>query len=847
MADQRITQLNALSKAGVAATDVLPIADISASETKKVTAKDLVAAGIDLVDNGEIDLAKLDQSSTTKLGTTALADDAVTYAKIQNVSATDRLLGRSSAGAGSIEEITLTAAGRALLDDADAAAQRTTLGLGTLATQSGTFSGTHSGTSSGTNTGDQTITLTGDVTGSGTGSFAATISDGAVTYAKIQDTTATDVVLGRSSAGGGDIEEIACTAAGRALLDDANASAQRTTLGLGTLATQNSDAVSITGGTATVSSLTANSATISGGTISGITDLAVADGGTGASNAANARTNLGLAIGTDVQAYDAGLNSIAGLTTSADQTIYTTGSDTYAVTSLTAAGRALLDDADAAAQRTTLGLGSVATANQVSTAQIQDDAVTADKLANESTVDRVTSLAFSGAFIGQFALLTTTDQLYSWDGAQWVAVKAAGSINSITSDNTGIVNTVITQSGDAVTVGTSLDNTTGAAQFLAGPTSAAGSVGYRAIAGSDLPTATTNAKGGVVVNGNGLTMVSDTIAIDNTVTASGTDYLLAQYNANGLVVDGRIIQSSDLPVATDAVAGTVIPGSGLNVGLSGVLNHTNNVVAGTATKVTFDSEGHITASESLEASDIPNLDASKITSGTFTSTFLAPNSVTAEQLADYGIAQVSETAPTPEFAGQWWINPSDRSAYIWVGTVTPTPNGYWLLVGYGSPTQLNLRFGGTYNASTNTVTSLNQYGSEAGLTVGQALGAPNNQNNGVYLAVTTAGTGTTPAPAVSLSVGDWVLSQGTGSNWTKVAVVSGASGTFNDYDILCDGTYFTPDMTAVADVRDALELIWGRVQIATTSQIGVVKESTEILVDNSTGEMTVGVVDDGTY
>ena len=53
--------------------------------------------------------------------------DAVTYAKIQNVSATDRLLGRSSASAGDVEEITCTAAGRALLDDADASAQRTTL------------------------------------------------------------------------------------------------------------------------------------------------------------------------------------------------------------------------------------------------------------------------------------------------------------------------------------------------------------------------------------------------------------------------------------------------------------------------------------------------------------------------------------------------------------------------------------------------------------------------------------------------------------------------------------------------------------------------------------------------
>jgi len=56
-------------------------------------------------------------------------NDAVTYAKIQNVSATNKLLGRSTAGAGDVEEIDCTAAGRALLDDADASAQRTTLGV----------------------------------------------------------------------------------------------------------------------------------------------------------------------------------------------------------------------------------------------------------------------------------------------------------------------------------------------------------------------------------------------------------------------------------------------------------------------------------------------------------------------------------------------------------------------------------------------------------------------------------------------------------------------------------------------------------------------------------------------
>jgi hypothetical protein len=57
------------------------------------------------------------------------ASAAIAFSKLANVSATDRLLGRSTAGAGAIEEITCTAAGRALIDDADAAAQRTTLGV----------------------------------------------------------------------------------------------------------------------------------------------------------------------------------------------------------------------------------------------------------------------------------------------------------------------------------------------------------------------------------------------------------------------------------------------------------------------------------------------------------------------------------------------------------------------------------------------------------------------------------------------------------------------------------------------------------------------------------------------
>lgn len=137
------------------------------------------------------------------VGASQIDNAAVTLAKLANL-ATDNLIGRSTAGTGVPEAVPCTAAGRALLAGAAASDQRTTLGLGALATLSAV------GTSQ--------------------------ITDNNVTLAKLA-TVATDVLLGRSTAGTGNVETIPCTAAGRAVISGAAASDQRTSLGLGALAT----------------------------------------------------------------------------------------------------------------------------------------------------------------------------------------------------------------------------------------------------------------------------------------------------------------------------------------------------------------------------------------------------------------------------------------------------------------------------------------------------------------------------------------------------------------------------------------------------------------------------------
>ena len=342
------------------------------------------------------------------------------------------------------------------------------------------------------------------------------------------------------------------------------------------------------------------------------------------------------------------------------------------VTDLVGNATTLIADATIPSAKVLFGSGSIVAASlatdAVTTAKIQNDAVTAAKLADESTVDLVTTLPASGAFTGQIALDTDDNNAYIWNGSSWVSFRAAGSVGSVVGSTAGTINIVVSTSGNDVTISATLDNTAAAAQFLAGPAANAGAVSYRTITGADLPLPTTSERGGVAINGEGLRLDGSVLEIDNDLTANVT-YGVVTYNAKGLVTAGRTIISSDLPAATSVAKGAVIPGSGLSVDGSGTINHTNSATAGTYTKVTVDAQGHVSSGAALADTDLPNHSAALLTSGTLDVARVGANSITGPKLANYAVSKIGETQPTADHIGQFFFNPLSRDLFLWDGNV----------------------------------------------------------------------------------------------------------------------------------------------------------------------------------
>jgi hypothetical protein len=899
LADQRISQLIALSKAGISATDVLPVADISASETKKVTVKDLIAAGIDLVDTAEIDLAKLDQNSATKITTIALEDGLISAPKLGANSTTavdsvapvaNNFTGRHffNSVSGNLQVYDGAAYSQVILPEGGigtAAITNSKLAAGAVTTDKVSPLGTAAYADSSVTTAklaDLAVTTgklalgsvtasqiaTGTITGTQIANSAistALLANGAVTTAKLADTSITTAKITDLAITGAKIADTTIDYSKLSLADGsvpaaklsnysisalqlapsavettalADASVTSTKLGPGAVT-----ATALADGSVSTTKLVAGAVTstklATGAVISdalgaqAVTTAALAEGSVttsklalgsvttttigdaqvtyaklsltdgvlpGAKIAADSITAsqiAGSAVGTTELATGAvttakladasvttaklGAASVTGsniATGAITSSLLSTGSVTYpklqATTTsnvllgratpeggqveeipCTAQGRTLLAGATATEQRTALGLGPLSTA----TGTWVDGSSFSGTSSGTNTGDQTITLtgAVTGSGSSTFDTTLSNDVVVEANIATGAVTSAKLALGAVTaerlSDNSASVVSPSAPSGNGAFIGQHWINTSTAIDYVWNGTSWLQEAGITVIASVDTTP--------IAVNVSYPDPYSAILTTTLETQGAGTVWA-GPASGDDATPTFRDLVSTDLPVATTTERGAVLPGTGLTIPETGtgVINHSNAISAGAVSGITYDAQGHITAATALIPSDIPELDASKIGTGAFSTARIADDAITGAKLADYSTAKLGEVLPVADYIGQIFLNPLDKAFFMWDGNV-------WVPIGISAG---EITFAGTYDASTNTMATITSDGAAVGLVQGQPLPTASSFNNTYYVVVSKGGTGTSPAPAVTLQPPDILLSNGT--SWTEVDVSS---------------------------------------------------------------------------
>ena len=684
MPDLEISNLPSLAEASVQATDPLPIADLSASETKKVTVKDLIEAGVALIDSASIPAVKVGTLGTNQVATAAIQNLAVTTAKI---------------------------------------------------------------------------------------------ADGAVTVLKIADATITDAKLVNDTV---TATQIAANAIGASeLADNAVDTAAIANNAITNVKINNGEIVyaklNISDGDIPGAKITGNSITSAQIGVNAVGSSELADNSVDTAAIVNAAVT-GAKIATDTIGSGNIAANAVGASELADNAV-----DTAAIASNAVTTAKIADDQVTTAKLADNLPGTILATGAIGSTQIAANAVTDSELANNAVdAGAIASNAVTEAKIAANAVTTTKISDGTITPAKLNTSNLDRSIN-VASGNLGINNTVTAATRSGITYN---------AQGLI--------TGTVALAASDLPLATASAVGGISV-GTGLSVTgAGALSLTNSVTGATISGIT--FNNQGMITAATALVAGDLPVATTSAKGAVqiTSGGGLTVDGSGNLStSTSGISAGTYGKLTVNNKGIATAGTALTASDIPNLDATKITTGSIAAARIGNDSIDGTKLSNTSTAIFQSIAqlgyPTAQFSGQILFDTVSEDAFIWDGNA-------WQAI--TTLTKGSLVFGGTFNANTSKMVSTTTAGIAAGLAVGSNLPSPSANTDGVYVVVDTAGTPSAPAPVVAFSPPDYILgvTNTSGSSWNEVDLSQTVAGQ------IAGNITFTPyGQLSATNVQDALQ------------------------------------------
>ena len=787
MADKRITELQAIDAAGTqGSVDVLAIADVSAAETKKITAGDLVAAGLSGgVPDGSIPGEKIEVGSipgnrleNNSVGPRELVPDAVQtiHIKAENViGGNDRAISR-------IAYKTVTSG-----NIADGAIESRHL--------SNSINIDGDQISDGSITSDQIVNLHG-----------SKLDDRSVPGVKLELNTVTAAEIATNAVGADELQADAVGTAHIQNLAVTNAKLASDSVTTDKLADQSVTdakvAFGINGAKLQLNSV--NTPQLAAGAVGTtelkdnavtsdkiaanavgtdeLADLAVTE----AKIATDAVTNTKLAdssVATEnlqnkaVTSEKLADNSVSGLQLAPDSVSGVHISDNAVSNEHLASGidGAKLANGSVANVKLASGIdgakltvrsvpGSALVGGSVTSAEIAGDAVGSSELADNSVDtgalqdDSITTPKYRNASVTNEKLADGIDGSKLLDASVPLDKLAGGTLPPEAFDEIPLTALPEAPSGTV----------------LAGPiTGSPADPNYRKLVGADLPAATADDKGAVSVPTTGGLAVNGAgaVSINNTVAAGGFPFI--NYNEHGLVIGGRALSNSDLPPPALGEIGGVKAGDGITIANDGTISQAKTgVTPDSYAKVTVDDMGNVTAGGELEASDIPNIEWDQINNPSIDSQALADKSVQMRHLADYSISFIQEIQPTitaDVHVGTFWFRESTAALHQWNGNS-------WMSVGIGRLSAENLRYCGIFNADTNEITGLTQFGAAEGFVVGERIPDATDDRTGVYFVCEVAGSNVTVVPGVGFDEGDWCLCNGLAAGWVRIDTMVGGGG-----------------------------------------------------------------------